>query len=130
VRPALAAVPHIEQPSGFDPRLSSCIIPLLGWLILVAGKFETARRCSRERIQLAPKTDLSRAFLLSRSAICERGAGGSGESDGDHPKYSFAELLDGCPSAIRPTLTIWPGTQQGGDPAPLLLSGGYALDKT
>lgn len=96
----LAAIPHIEQAIRLDPALKQLYIHFLGSAYLVAGKFEAASALFRERIQLAPKTDLSRAFL----AVALGHLGEAEEADRVwrelmeiNPKYSFAEHVGRLP---------------------------------
>jgi adenylate cyclase len=61
----LDAVPLIERAIRLDPAFAQQYIHFLGSAYLVAGRYEEAAAAFRERIRLAPKTDLSRAFLAS-----------------------------------------------------------------
>jgi adenylate cyclase len=78
----LAAVPHIKQAIRLDPALKQLYIHFLGSAYLVAGKFDTASALFKERIELVPKTDLSRAFLAVALGPLgrPRKPAGSGES--------------------------------------------------
>ena len=96
----LAAVPHIEQAIRLDPAIKQLYVHFLGSAYLVAGDYKAAASLFRERIQLAPKTDLSRAFLVVA-------LGHLGEADEArrvwrelmeiNPKYSFAEHVARLP---------------------------------
>ncbi len=61
----LAAIPMIERAILLDPVFTQQYMHFLGSAYLVAGQFDAAAASFRERIRLAPKTDLSRAFLAS-----------------------------------------------------------------
>ena len=96
----LAAIPHIEQAIRLDPALKQLYIHFLGSAYLVAGKFEAASALFRERIQLAPKTDLSRAFLaVALGHLDEPEEAGRvwRELMEINPKYSFAEHVGRLP---------------------------------
>ena len=96
----LAAIPHIEQAIRLDPALKQLYIHFLGSAYLVAGKFEAASALFRERIQLAPKTDLSRAFLavaLGHLDKAEEAGRVWRELMEINPKYSFAEHVGRLP---------------------------------
>ena len=100
----LAAVPHIEQAIRLDPALKQLYIHFLGSAYLVAGKFETASALFKERIQLAPKTDLSRAFLavaLGHLGEAEEAGRVWRELMEINPKYSFAEHVGRLPFRDR-----------------------------
>jgi adenylate cyclase len=96
----LAAVPHIEQAIRLDPAIKQLYVHFLGSAYLVAGDYEAAATQFRERIRLAPKTDLSRAFLA-----VALGHLGEAEEAGQiwrelmeiNPKYSFAEHVGRLP---------------------------------
>ncbi|SDR60107.1 adenylate cyclase [Rhizobiales bacterium GAS113] len=114
----LAAVPHIEQAMRLDPLFKQQSIHFLGSAYLVAGKFEAAAALFKERIRLAPKTDLSRAFL----AVA---LGHLGESDeagrvwrelmAINPKYSFAEHIGRLPFRNRADVDrLTEGLSKGG----------------
>ena len=96
----LAAVPHIEQAIRLDPALKQLYIHFLGSAFLVAGKFQAASALFKERIQLAPKTDLSRAFLavaLGHLGEAEEAGRVWRELMEINPKYSFAEHVGRLP---------------------------------
>ena len=61
----IAGVPYIERAIRLDPVFAQQYTHFLGAAYLVAEQYETAAAAFRERIRLAPKTDLSRAFLAS-----------------------------------------------------------------
>jgi adenylate cyclase len=64
VRP-LEAIPMIELSIRLDPALTQQQLHLLGVANLLAGKYETATTCLRQRILMVPNTDFSRAVLAS-----------------------------------------------------------------
>ena len=100
----LAAVPHIEQAIRLDPALKQLYIHFLGSAYLVAGKFDAASALFKERIQLAPKTDLSRAFLavaLGHLGEAEEARRVWRELLEINPNYSFAEHVDRLPFRDR-----------------------------
>ena len=61
----LAAIPAGERAIRLDPTFTQQYLHFLGSSYLVAGKYETAAATFRERIRLAPETDLSRALFAS-----------------------------------------------------------------
>ncbi len=96
----LAAVPYIEQAIRLDPLYKHQFIHFLGSAYLVAGKFEAAAARFKERIQLNPKTDLSRAFLavaLGHLGEAEEAGRVWRELMEINPKYSFAEHVGRLP---------------------------------
>jgi adenylate cyclase len=96
----LAAIPFIERAIRLDPVFTQQYTHFLGSAYLGADQYETAAAAFRERIRLAPKTDLSRAFLASA-------LGHLGEIDEArriwhelveiNPRYSLAEHLGRLP---------------------------------
>jgi adenylate cyclase len=96
----LAAVPHIEQAMRLDPKFGPIYTHFLGSAYLVAGAYEAAAASFRERIRLAPKTDLSRAFLavaLGHLGEAEEAKRVWRELMEINPKYSFAEHVGRLP---------------------------------
>jgi adenylate cyclase len=96
----LDAVPHIERAMRLDPLFSQQYMHFLGSAYLVAGKYEAATALFRERIRLAPKTDLSRAFL----AVALGHLGEASEAQRVwrelmeiNPNYAFAEHVGRLP---------------------------------
>jgi adenylate cyclase len=61
----LEAIPMIELSIRLDPALTQQQLHLLGVANLLAGKYETAATCLRQRILMVPNTDFSRAVLAS-----------------------------------------------------------------
>jgi adenylate cyclase len=96
----LAAIPFLERAMRLDPALTQQYVHFLGSAYLIAGKYEAAAASFRERIRLAPETDLSRGLLVST-------LGHLGEIDEArrlwselkqvNPKYSFAAHLARMP---------------------------------
>jgi adenylate cyclase len=96
----LAAVPHIEQAIRLDPAQKQLYIHFLGSAHLVAGRFDAAAALFRERIALAPKTDLSRAFLAVALGYLGEGEEARRvwrELMEINPGYSFAEHIGRLP---------------------------------
>jgi adenylate cyclase len=61
----LEAIPVIERAIRLDPAFSSHFLHFLGMAYLLAGKYETAAVLLRQRVNLVPSTDFSRALLAS-----------------------------------------------------------------
>ena len=96
----LAAIPHIEQSMRLDPMLRDLYSHFLGSAYLVAGNYEQAAALFRERIRIAPKTDLSRALLavaLGHLGEAEEAKRVWRELMQINPKYSFAEHVGRLP---------------------------------
>ncbi len=96
----LAAIPYIRRAILLDPLFAHQYIHFLGSAFLVAGQFEPAADAFRERIRLAPHTDLSRAFLasaLGHLGQIEEARGVWRELQAVNPKYSLAEHLTRLP---------------------------------
>jgi adenylate cyclase len=94
------AIPLIEQAMRLDPGFVHQTLHFLGTAYLVAGKYETAAATFRERIRLAPKTDLSRGFLISalgHLGEVEEARRLWAEVRETSPKYSFAGHLARLP---------------------------------
>jgi adenylate cyclase len=100
----LAAVPYIQQGFRLDPATKHMYLHFLGSAYLLASDYRMAVTVFKERIQLSPKTDLSRAFL----AVA---LGHLGEADEAqrvwrelmeiNPKYSFADHVGRLPFRNR-----------------------------
>jgi adenylate cyclase len=96
----LAAIPFLERAMRLDPALTQIYMHFIGSAYLIAGNYEAAAASFRERIRLAPETDLSRGLLVST-------LGHLGEIDEArrvwselkqvNPKYSFAAHLARMP---------------------------------
>ncbi len=60
------AIPYIERAMRLDPDLlNGQYVHFLGLAYFVAGEYETAATCFKDRITINPTTDLSRALLAS-----------------------------------------------------------------
>ena len=60
------AIPYIERAMRLDPvSQHGQYVHFLGAAYFVAGEYETAATCFRDRIAINPTTDLSRSFLAS-----------------------------------------------------------------
>jgi adenylate cyclase len=95
-----AAIPFIQRAILLDPVFTQQYIHFLGSAHLVAGQFEAAVDAFRERIRLAPKTDLSRAFLacaLGHLGRLDEARRVWSELMDVNPKYSLAEHLARLP---------------------------------
>jgi adenylate cyclase len=96
----LAAVPYIRQGLRLDPATKHSYLHFLGSAYLLAGDSRTAATVFRERIQLSPKTDFSRAFLavaLGHLGEPEEAKRVWRELLEINPKYSFAEHVGRLP---------------------------------
>ena len=99
-----AAIPLIEQAVRLDPAFAQQTMHFLGSAYLVAGKYETAAATLRERIRLAPETDLSRAFLasaLGHLGEVEEARRVWAELKATNPRYSFEAHLARLPFRNR-----------------------------
>jgi adenylate cyclase len=95
-----AAIPDVERAMRLDPAFSQQYLHFLGLAHLLMGNNETAATMFKERILLAPQTDVSRSALASA-------LGHLGEFDEArrvwaelkkiNPKYSFAEHMARLP---------------------------------
>jgi adenylate cyclase len=96
----LAAIPLVERAMLLDPGFKQQSLHFLGTAYLVAGKYETAAATFRERIRLAPETDLSRAFLVSALGHLDEIDEARrvwAELEKVNPKYSFEGHLARLP---------------------------------
>ncbi len=94
----LEAVPDLERAMRLDPVFTQQYMHFLGSAYLVAGQYEAAAAAFRERIRMAPKTDLSRALLAA--ALGQLGEAVEAqrvwqELKDLNPKYSFDDHLLG-----------------------------------
>jgi len=97
---AQAAIDDIERAMRLDPLFTHVYIHHLGVAYFFARKYETAAALLRERILLAPDTDISRACLAAVLGLL-------GDVDGArqvwselmaiNPDYSFAEGIGRMP---------------------------------
>jgi adenylate cyclase len=88
----LEAIALIEQAMLFDPAYTQHYLHLLGVANILAGRCETAATLLRQRILLVPKTDFSRAALVS--ALGHLGSKDEAQRTwrdlkGINPRYSF-----------------------------------------
>ena len=96
----LVAIPFIQRAIRLDPVFTQQYVHFLGSAYLVAGQFEAAAAAFRERIRLAPRTDLSRAFLasaLGHLGELDEARRVWGELKDVNPKYSFTGHLARLP---------------------------------
>ncbi|CAN7243379.1 winged helix-turn-helix domain-containing tetratricopeptide repeat protein [Mesorhizobium amorphae] len=96
----LAAIAPLERAKRLDPALAHGFIHFLGLAHLVAGNYETAAALFRERIELRPETDFSRAFLssaLGHLGRIDEARRTWAEIEGINPRYSFAEHIGRLP---------------------------------
>ena len=96
----LTAVPYIEQAIRLDPAFKQHYLHFLGSAHLLAGDYAAAANLFRERVQLSPKTDLSRAFLavaLGHLGEVDEARRVWRELMEINPGYSFAEHVGRLP---------------------------------
>ncbi len=96
----LTAVPYIEQAIRLDPAFKQHYLHFLGSAHLLAGDYAAAADLFRERVQLSPKTDLSRAFLavaLGHLGEVDEARRVWRELMEINPGYSFAEHVGRLP---------------------------------
>jgi adenylate cyclase len=96
----LAAAPCIEQALRLDPATRQHYLHFLGSAYLFAGDYAAAARVFKERIELSPKTDLSRAFLavaLGHLGAADEAQRVWGELKAINPKYVFTEHVGRLP---------------------------------
>ena len=96
----LEAIPDLQRAMRLDPLMGHQYRHFIGTAYLVAGQYEEAVEAFRERIRMAPGTDLSRGLLISA-------LGHIGETDEAqrvwvelkhvNSKYSLAEHLARLP---------------------------------
>lgn len=113
----LSAVPYLERAMRLDPHFAQQYKHFLGTAYLVAGDYKKAELAFRKRIELAPRTDLSRAFLAST-------LGHLGDRDGArqiwdelkalNPDYSFARHIERLPMAQVDAQRIADGLRAAG----------------
>jgi adenylate cyclase len=100
----MAAIPFLERGMLLDPASIQLFMHFQGSAYLLAGKYQAAAASFRERIRLAPDTDLSRALLASA-------LGHLGEIDDARrvwaelkkisPTYSFTEHINRLPFKVQ-----------------------------
>jgi adenylate cyclase len=96
----LAAIPFIQRAILLDPVFTQQYLHFLGSAYLVAGQFENAAESFSERVRLAPKTDLSRAFLASAPGHLgeiDEARSVWNELQDVNPKYSLGDHLARLP---------------------------------
>jgi len=96
----LQAIPYIERAMRLDPAYRQQYLHFVGTAYLVAGDYEAAATLFKERISLAPDTDLSRAFLAA--ALGHLGRRDEARQVWDelrkiNPRYSFANHIARLP---------------------------------
>jgi len=89
------AIPYIERAMRLDPELlNGQYVHFLGTAYFVAGEYETAATCFKDRIMINPTTDLSRALLASALGHLGRHEEARQvwhELKGINPRYSYAD---------------------------------------
>ena len=96
----LAAIPYFERAMRLDPAFTQQYIHFLASAYLVAGQYKAAEASFRERIRLAPETDLSRGLLISalgHLGHIDEARRVWSELKQLNPKYSFAGHLSRLP---------------------------------
>jgi adenylate cyclase len=97
------AIPYIERAMRLDPAPQhGQHVHFLGTAYFVAGEYEMAADCFKDRITINPRTDFSRAFLAS--ALGHLGKADEAvriwrELETINPRYSFADHIDRLPFA-------------------------------
>jgi adenylate cyclase len=100
----LAAVVPPERARRLDPAGAHRYMHTLGLAHLVAGNYDTAAALFRERIQLQPESDWSRAFLaaaLGHLGKIDEARRIWAELRTVNPKYSFTEHIGRLPFQNR-----------------------------
>jgi adenylate cyclase len=89
------AIPYIERAMRLDPDLlNGQYVHFLGLAYFVAGEYETAATCFKDRITINPTTDFSRALLASALGHLGRHEEARQvwhELKGVNPRYSYAD---------------------------------------
>ncbi len=96
----LVAIPYLEQAIRLDPAFTQQYLHFMGSAYLAAGRYEAAAANFRERIRLAPKTDISRGLLiaaLGHLGLVEEARQVRDELRLVNPDYSFAAHLARLP---------------------------------
>jgi len=95
------AMPYIERAMRLDPDLrNGQYVHFLGTAYFVAGEYETAATCFKDRITINPTTDLSRAFLASALGHLGRVDEARrvwGDLKEINPRYSYANHIGRLP---------------------------------
>jgi adenylate cyclase len=96
----LSGVPFIDRAIRLDPVFTHQYLHFKGFCHLMAGDYAMAAEHFRERVRLAPRTDLSRAFLAcALGHLGEDGAARQVWADlrEVNPAYSFASHMGRLP---------------------------------
>jgi adenylate cyclase len=96
----LAAIPEIERAMRLDPGATQMYLQFLGVAYLTAGKYETAAAIFKQRIVLAPQTDIARSFLasaLGHMGEAEEARRVWSELFEINPRYSFDDHVGRLP---------------------------------
>jgi adenylate cyclase len=115
----LGAIPHLERAIRLDPAFTHLYLHHLAAANLLAGKYETAAALFKERILLAPATDISRAYLASafgHLGEVEEARRLWKELMAINPKYSFEEHMQRQPYAENDIARIRKGLAKAGLP--------------
>ncbi len=96
------AIPYIERAMRLDPGgpQQGQYLHVLGTAFFVAGEYETAATCFKDRITINPTTDLSRAFLASALGHLDRLDEARrvwGELKAINPRYSYVNHVGRLP---------------------------------
>ena len=96
----LEAIPFLEHSIRLDPGFAQQYLQFIGMAYLVACKYEAAAATFRERIRLAPETDVSRGLLISalgHLGEVDEARSVRAELKQVNPNYSFAAHLARLP---------------------------------
>ncbi len=95
------AIPYIERAMRLDPAAQhGQYVHFLGTAHFVAGDYETAATCFKDRITINPTTDLSRAFLASALGHLSKADEARRvwhELEKINPRYSFEDHIARLP---------------------------------
>ncbi|MEZ5865140.1 MAG: tetratricopeptide repeat protein [Geminicoccaceae bacterium] len=96
----LEAIPYLERAIRLDPAFTQQYLHFMGSAYLAAGRYEAAAANLRERIRLAPQTDISRGLLiaaLGHLGLVEEARQVRDELRQVNPDYSFEAHLARLP---------------------------------
>jgi len=96
----LKAIPYLERAIRLDPAFTQQYLHFIGSAYLAAGRYEVAAATFRERIRLAPETDISRGLLiaaLGHLGLVEEAPEVWDELKRVNPGYSFEAHLARLP---------------------------------
>jgi adenylate cyclase len=96
----LSAIPQLELAIRLDPVRNQQYLHFVGTAYLTAGRYEAAAAVFKERIRVAPGSDLSRAFLasaLGHLGHFDEARQAWREMQTINPKYSFDEHVGRLP---------------------------------